>query len=259
MDKVNNSTGKRIDVFGVGVDDLSQKEAVSVILRLARLNDRGHYAVTVNSEFVMMAHRNHDFARILANSDVAVADGWWVANSRLICGGREQDRVTGVDLVENVCKEVRDKPVRIGFLGGFGSVAQEVGKRQQELHPGLKVVFAEPGVPTISYDLRLKKQIDKVGRIDVLFVAYGMGRQEFWIERFRKKVDVGVFIGVGGAFDYLAGKKRRAPKFMQRFGFEWLWRLVMEPTRIWRQRIIPIFFLMFLKKFFQKKILTKIF
>lgn len=257
--KVDGYNSRKIDVFGVGVSDLTKKDAVSGIIRLSKAKDSGHYVVTVNAEFVMMAHRNKDFARILASSDIAVADGWWVANSKLISGGKFQDRITGVDLVENVCKIADEKAVRVGFLGGFDGVAAEVSKRQRKANPGLEVVLAEPGVPTISFDSRLKTRFSKIGRVDVLFVAYGMGKQEFWIDRFRKKVDVGVFIGVGGAFDYLAGAKKRAPKFLQDMGFEWLWRLVLEPTRIWRQRIIPIFFLMFLTKYLKIKFFNKIF
>lgn len=249
----------RIDVFGVGIDDVGSKEAISAICEVAKLHGRGRYAVTVNSEFIMMAHRNREFARILAKSDLAVADGWWVAISKLISGGKEQDRIAGVDLIENVCKISAEKAIRVGFLGGFGGVAEEVARRQVEKYPGLKVAFAKPGEPTIRYDLRLKREIDAVGRIDILFVAYGMGKQEFWIDRNRQKLNIGLYIGVGGSFDYLAGVKKRAPVFMQNLGFEWLWRLVFDPARIWRQRIIPIFFLMILVKFWKVKILSKFF
>ncbi len=257
---VNKNGGKirRIDVLGVGVDDLDEREVEREIVRLAKAPGRGHYLVTINSEFVMMAHRNRKFAQILAKSDLAVADGWFVAKSRLICGGRFGERITGVDLIELASKIADDKPIRIGYMGGFGDVAPSVAKRQLEIHPGIDVVYAKPGEPTISHDSRLKAELDAVGRIDVLFVAFGMGKQEFWIDRMRGKLDIGLYIGVGGAFDYIAGKKRRAPEFMQKIGLEWLWRLVHDPVRIWRMRVLPIFaFLIFLK--LCKKIFFRIF
>ncbi len=257
MKKIDISSRDKINIFGVDVDDISQKNAIKRVLALAKGRKKGNYVVTVNSEFVMLARRNTEFARILANSDLALADGWWIVFLKLISGGSVQERVTGVDLVENVCKAVIDKPIRIGFLGGFGNVAAEVKKRQKSKLNSLKVVLAESGDPTLEADLRLEKRFGEVGRVDVLFVAYGMGKQEYWIDRMRKKLDVGVFVGVGGSFDYIAGLKKRAPAIWQNLGFEWLWRLMMEPTRIWRQRIIPIFFLMIVGKVLTKFIFPK--
>ncbi|MDP2632133.1 MAG: WecB/TagA/CpsF family glycosyltransferase, partial [Candidatus Curtissbacteria bacterium] len=197
-------------------------------------------------------------------------------------GGREHERVTGVDLIEKLCVKSAEKAISVGFLGCFGGVAETVSKRQKEQNPGLKVVFASSGDPAIGYDLRLKKELLGVGRIDILFVAYGMGQQEFWIERNRRslssnknrhslssnrhslssnrhslssnRLDVGVFIGVGGAFDYLSMVKMRAPRQLQNIGLEWLWRLLMEPARIWRMRVLPVFAILVIGQFFAKSL-----
>jgi len=243
----------RVNILGVGVDDVFLEQAVDEVFKLAKPPSRGKYVVTVNPEFVMLAHRNAKFAQILAKSDLATADGVGVASARLIMGGKVHGRITGVNLIENVCQMASDKPIRIGFLGGFGSVAGEVAKRQTQKYPGLKVVFAKPGEPTISHDLRLKKEFDSVGRVDVLFVAYGMGKQEFWIDRMRDKLDIGLYIGVGGAFDYIAGKKFRAPVVLQKLGLEWFWRLILDPLRIWRMRVLPVFAILVFGDFVKKK------
>src|SRR3989344_1523641 len=160
----------KINVLGVSVDDISFEEAVLEILKLARSNvrgKRGKYVVTVNSEFVMLARRNPNFLKILNNADLALPDGQWVVNSKLILGGKEQDRVTGVDVLEKLCKRVAKKAIRIGFLGGFSGVADEVAKRQKKANVGLKVVFSGSGDPSIGHDLRLKESFDKIGRIDI--------------------------------------------------------------------------------------------
>ncbi len=248
----------RIDVFGVGIDDLDKNGVVREILKLARAPGRGHYLVTINSEFIMLAHRNRKFAQILENSDLSVADGWWVAKSRLICGGKAQDRITGVELIEVVSKIAVDNPIRIGYMGGFGDVAAIVAKRQVKEYPGIKIVYARPGELTIGQETKLIKELDATGRIDILFVAYGMGKQEYWIEKMKDKLDIGLYIGVGGAFDFIAGKRKRAPVFLQNFGLEWLWRLLFDPVRIWRMRVLPIFFLMVVVKFLKNKF-SKIF
>lgn len=248
--KKKDPTGKpnRINVFGTGVDDISQKNAVYTILKLARDKKESHLVVTVNAKFVMMARINPEFAKILNGADLALADGWWIAFSKLILGGREQDRITGVDLVEKLTEETSDIPIGIGFLGGFDDVAKKVSERQKTKNKRLNVVFYGSGEPTIGQDLRLKLPDLVNKRVDILFVAFGMGRQEFWIDWARKQLDVGVFIGVGGAFDYLAKVKKRAPKMVQNAGFEWLWRLVNEPQRLWRMRVLPVFLVMLMLK-----------
>ncbi len=239
-----SDSAQKIEILGVRVDDLLFDEAILRILKLADRKNRGKIVATVNSEFVMLARHDPKFRQILNKADLALPDGQWVVNSKLILGGKVHERVTGVDMVDKLCQKVANKPIRIGFLGGFGGVAEEVAKRQREQNPGLKVVFSRSGNPTIGYDLRLKRALNAKKRIDVLFVAYGMGQQEFWINRFRNKVNVGVFIGVGGAFDYLSKAKKRAPKLMQDWGMEWLWRLTHDPARIWRMRVLPEFLLL---------------
>lgn len=238
----------KINILGVDIGDISKKSAIDYILKMAKGPVGGCCVVTINAEFVMLARRNKEFAKILQNADLAVADGWWIAKTRLILGGREQSRLTGVDLVNLLCTTGCEKAIRVGFLGGFGDVAKLVSERQKLQNKGLKVVFAAAGSPAIGYDLRLKRELDRVGRVDILFVAYGMGQQEFWIARNLKKMDVGVFIGVGGAFDYIAGVKRRAPKILQNMGLEWLWRLAMEPSRIVRQGVLPLFFVLVIRQ-----------
>src|SRR3990167_7561524 len=123
---------QKIDVLGVKVDDMLFDEAVSAVFKLAQAKNKGKIVVTVNSEFVMLARRDPKFKKILNNSDLALPDGQWVANSKLILGGMAQDRVPGVDILEEVCKKSANLPITVGFLGGFGGVADEVDKRQKK-------------------------------------------------------------------------------------------------------------------------------
>src|SRR3989338_9452172 len=209
----NRQVIPKIDILGVKIDDISENLAVQKVMELSMDSEKSHYVVTVNTEFVMLARRNRQFLKILNEADQALADGAGVVFSKRIFGGKVQDRITGVDLIEKICQKSANRPIRIGFLGGFGSVAAMVAKRQKIKNPDLKVVFTQSGDPSIGYDLRLKRQLLQLGRIDVLFVAYGMGRQEFWVERNKNDLNIGVFIGVGGAFDYLSMVKKRAPEF----------------------------------------------
>lgn len=249
----------RTNILGVEVDDISKKNALEAIINLAKSEKRGKYVVTVNSEFVMKARRNAEFCRILNNADLALADGVGVVWAKLIFGGKEHDRIAGVNLVEKLCEISAKKAIGVGFLGGFDDVANMVKVRQIAKNPGLKVVFAGPGDLAMGYNLRLKRQLAARGGVDILFVAYGMGQQEFFIDRAKSQLPVGVFIGVGGAFDYLSMVKKRAPGFMQRLGIEWLWRLVTEPRRIWRMRVLPIFAILVILVWFRKTVYSRLF
>lgn len=231
----------KIPILGVSVDDIREKDAISKIIGLATDKRGHHFVATVNSEFVMMARKDEEFAKILQSADLSLPDGAGVVLAKLILGGSRRNRVTGADLVEKLCEKASVLPITIGFLGGFSSVAEIVAKRQRAKFPGLKVAISESGDPTMGHDSRLKSEIFGKKRVDILFVAYGMGRQEFWIARNRNDANVGVFIGVGGALDYLSGLKLRAPVFMRKSGLEWLWRLIFEPSRIWRMRVLPVF------------------
>lgn len=245
---------RKVNILGIEVDDISLKFALDAIIKMAAGEKRGKYVVTVNSEFVMLARRNREFCRILNNADLALADGVGVVWAKLIFGGKEHDRIAGVDLVEKLCEISAKKAIVVGFLGGFGDLANMVKVRQIFKNPGLKVVFADPGDPAMGYDLRLKRQLAARGGVDILFVAYGMGQQEFWIDRVKSQLPVGVFIGVGGAFDYLSMVKKRAPGAAQRSGFEWLWRLILEPRRAWRMRVLPIFAILVFLAWFRKNL-----
>lgn len=231
----------KVAIVGVEVDDLTEREAISQILRMAKDHKGRHFVATVNSEFVMLAKKDHTFANILKGSDLSLPDGAGVVVAKLILGGKEKNRVTGADLIGKICEKSAKLPITIGFLGGFSGVAEIVAKRQTAKFPGLNVNFCEAGDPSKDHDLRLRKAILSKKRIDILFVAYGMGQQEHWIQRNRKFLNVGVFIGVGGGFDYEAGARRRAPVLMRKTGTEWLWRLFWQPKRVWRMRVLPVF------------------
>lgn len=254
---------QKTNVLGVDVDDISSKSAVDTIVKWAGSKKTGKYVVTINSEFVMLARRNRDFLKILNAADLAVADGQWVVWAKLILGGKEHERVTGVDLVEKLCEKCAKKPITVGFLGGFGDVAKMAAKRQTLLNPGLKVAFAGAGDDAIGQDLKLRYDILGKKRVDILFVAYGMGRQEFWIARNKNRYslssnrhNVGVFIGVGGALDYLSTVKKRAPRWLRGVGFEWLWRLFWQPWRAKRMIRVPVFWLLVFRQLLRQKFKT---
>src|SRR3989344_1764518 len=146
--KDDRQTGTKINVFGVGVDDISPQDALSQIIKLAKGVKRGSLAVTVNSEFVMLARRNPKFKEILKSAQLALADGFGVVLAKRILGGKFQNRVTGIDLVEKICAKGAKNTFRVGFLGRFDDVGEGVGSPQKAKNPGLEIVFVGSGTPT---------------------------------------------------------------------------------------------------------------
>lgn len=216
----------KVDILGVKVDSIIQNEALKIIEGFLK-DGEFHYVVTPNPEIVVYAQKDRKFAEILNKADLSIPDGIGLVWAGKILGGKIEERVTGVDLADEICKMAAKNAFTMGFLGGKSNVAVKAAKCQKEKYPGLKVLFASPGDPA--------KPLVEKDRIDILFVAYGFPKQEYWMAKWGQRSGVKVAIGVGGTLDYFAGRVTRTPKFLRNLGFEWLWRLIRQPWRLRRQ------------------------
>jgi len=236
--------GRSLSILGVRVDDVTYEEALAHVERC--IGDGGvHQIATVNVEFIMEARRNRAFKHILAEAGLCVPDGVGVLWASRQQGKPLRQRVAGVDLVERIAARAAEQGWRIYFLGAAQGVAERAATTLAQRYPGLKIAGCYAGSP------RREEEDDIVGWVraaepDVLFVAYGAPRQDLWISRNQARIGVPVAIGVGGAFDFIAGVTQRAPKWMQRSGLEWLHRLLRQPWRLRRQLSIPRFILLVL-------------
>jgi N-acetylglucosaminyldiphosphoundecaprenol N-acetyl-beta-D-mannosaminyltransferase len=218
------------------------------LARIEKFVDSGgrHVVATVNPEFVMRAHEDHDFARVLEGADLCLADGSGVvwAARRQGCG--LAGPVTGVDLIPPLAALCARRQYRLFLLGAAPEVADELARRLRADNPGLQVA-AHSGSPEPSSDAETMGRID-AERPHVLLVAYGAPKQELWIDRLGDRLtNVAVAMGVGGAFDFLTGRVPRAPLWMRRVGVEWLFRLAYQPWRIRRMAVLPIYALRVLR------------
>jgi N-acetylglucosaminyldiphosphoundecaprenol N-acetyl-beta-D-mannosaminyltransferase len=160
----------------------------------------------------------------------------WAAR-RLGCSLREP--VAGVDLVQPLAAMCARRGFRLFLVGAAPGVAHQLAATLRAENPGLQVA-AHSGGPDPSRDAEALKLIHDHGT-QVLLVAYGAPAQELWIDRLRNRLGVAVAIGVGGAFDYLTGRVPRAPEWMRRAGLEWLHRLALQPWRIRRMAVLPVY------------------
>jgi N-acetylglucosaminyldiphosphoundecaprenol N-acetyl-beta-D-mannosaminyltransferase len=226
-------------ILGVRVDAVTFDQALASIEAFIA-EGRPRQVVTVNPEFVMAAQSDAEFRRIINTSALALPDGvgvWW-ASRRL--GRPLPERIPGADLVERLAQLSAQRGYRLFFLGALPGVADRAVEVLRGRYPGLAVAGTYAGSP------RLEEEAANVARVqaahpDVLLVAYGAPAQDRWIARNMSRMGVAVCIGVGGSFDFIAGVRPRAPRWLRRWGLEWLHRLITQPWRWRRMLALPHF------------------
>lgn len=230
---------KRIEVLNVLIDAITMTEAVNKLENF--ITERvPHLVATANAEMVMMAQEDSELAKILKNADLVVPDGAGVVWAARHKGINMPERVAGYDLVQRFLAIAADRGYRIFLFGGSHGVAEKAKAEAERKYPGVKIVgtcngfFNEKTEPDI---------LDKINtsNTDVLLVALGVPKQEKWLSKNLRKLNVSVAIGVGGTFDVMAGTVKRAPLWMQQANLEWLYRLALQPQRAIRMLALPRF------------------
>lgn len=230
----------RVDVLGIGFDRVALAGAVRIILARLRRGERT-FVVTANPEFVMLARRDAELRRIAAEADLVVPDGTGVLVASRLLGDPLPGRAPGRLIVDGIAGGAAAVGATVFLLGAAPGVADRAAGRLRERHPGLVVAGAHAGSPLPEHDDEVAGRVAAAAPA-ILLVAYGMPAQERWIARNLVGLpSVRVAIGVGGVFDQLAGVGATPPRLVHAIGLEWLWRLLREPRRWRRQRVLPIF------------------
>jgi N-acetylglucosaminyldiphosphoundecaprenol N-acetyl-beta-D-mannosaminyltransferase len=237
---------RAIRILDVDVDVVTLPEAVAMICAAIDAR-RGHGAspfqvATVNPEFVMLARRDGDFRRTLHNASLRVPDGVGLQIAARILGTSLRGRVPGVELVDALSESAAQRGDKLFLLGGAPGVAEAAAQRLTRDHPGLAVAGTYTGPPDESGDEQSLAFV-RDSQPEILLVAYGAPLQERWLARNLALSGASVGIGVGGTFDYLSGRVRRAPRWVRGVGLEWLFRLIRQPWRARRQLALPAFLL----------------
>lgn len=247
------SASASTSILGVRVDRVSQQQALDLIEQLIarrRASDNTlpcQQIVTVNTEFVMAAQHNPEFRRAINEAALVVPDGIGVVWGTHYVGTPAPERITGTDTLELIAKRCATLGYRLYLLGAAPGVAEQAAARLQTLAPGLHIAGTYAGSPALAEEEAILERI-RLAEADVLCVAYGAPAQDLWIRRNLSRLPVAVAMGVGGALDFLSGRQRRAPHFMQALGLEWLYRLYREPWRWQRMLAIPHFLLQLVRK-----------
>lgn len=219
-----------IKLLGTSITNASEEVVLEYIFKRLQNKDKKFYIVTPNPEILMRASHSKEYQAILNDATVSLPDGIGVLISGRMTGKHIIGRITGTDLMEKICFEASKKALSIGLLGGRDGVAEKTAECLREKYPGLIVSF-----------IGEEWNGEAKSHIDILFVAFGAPKQEEWIAKNLSKIDVTCAMGVGGAFDFISGKVRRAPRVVRRIGLEWAFRLVRQPWRAKRQLALPQF------------------
>ncbi len=229
----------RSRVLGVAIDRVTRSEALARLDEFVR-EGRPRQVATVNLDFLRLAQRDTGFFAALAGADLVVADGMPVVWLSRLAGAPLPERVAGIDLVDDCAALAAERGYGVYLLGAAPGVASTAAAALRRRYPRLRIVgtLSPPAWPfAAEMDAELVASV-REARPEMLFVALGAPRQDLWLAAHLHELGVPVCIGVGGSFDLLAGRLRRAPGWMQRHGLEWLFRLAQEPGRLWRRYLL---------------------
>ena len=228
-------------LWGVDFDNVSMNYAVSKARGLIQNPDSNSakLIVTLNAIGMETVIDDEEFAEIVGWSSMRLADGSGLCAGMYILGRPVQERVAGIDFAENLCRTAAAEGWPVYFCGAAGDTAVKCAEILQDRFPGLIIAGARDGYFDIR-DESIPESISSTGA-KILLVAMGQPRQEKWVYRHREKLKGILCVGVGGAFDVFSGNLLRAPLWVQKIGFEWLYRMLQEPGR-WRNNLWLITF-----------------
>jgi len=199
------------------------------------LAHQNRFVVTANPEILMYAREHPDYQRVLHQADYITPDGIGVIQGAQILGTPLPERITGYDTLLDLLQWGSEQHQRVFLLGAKPAVLKQVVGKLKQTAPNLVIAGAQDGYYTD--EAAVADQI-VAAKPDMIFIATGFPKQEFFIAKYRHRID-GLWMGVGGSFDVIAGAVKRAPKFWQQHHIEWLYRLIQEPSRFKRMLVLP--------------------
>lgn len=230
---------EKVNILGVHVDMVNISQAADRIMRF--LSEDGFHAVfTPNSEIIMHAYKNPEFADLLNRAELLTADGIGVVYASKILKKPIKERAAGYDIARQVLSKMNYTDHKLFLFGGKPGVAEEAKANLLEDYPELNIVGMRDGYFKEEDETKIVEQINESGA-DIIFVCLGAPKQEEWIDRHRDELNVRVAMGIGGSLDVFAGRADRAPEIFCKTGMEWFYRLCKQPSRIGRMMALPKF------------------
>ncbi|OGC11246.1 hypothetical protein A3K48_01820 [candidate division WOR-1 bacterium RIFOXYA12_FULL_52_29] len=230
-----------VDFSGLKVNNVTLAEAVAKVESLIAAGQPS-LVVTPNPEMIVAAQEDSELRALINSAALRVPDGISMVVVKKLLGDPLKERVSGIDLMQQLLAVSAQKGYKVFFLGSAPGVAEEAARKVREKYPGIRINGTRDGYFQATDEEMLIEQI-KTSKPDILFVGLGAGRQEKWLAANLTKLGVPVSMGIGGSLDAISGKVKRAPALVQKLYIEWLYRLLQQPWR-WRRQIALIKFLL---------------
>lgn len=244
---------KTVNILGVEISIISLEQAVKNIERFVTSGGY-HYICASNVHTVVMSQRDSEFRRITNEADIVIPDGMPLVWAARLLGYSQPERVDGPTLMLELCKRGIVTDYSHFFHGGRDGVPESLAESLTTCFPGLKVAgcYSPPfRALTCKEEKQVVKMINESGA-DILWVGLGAPKQEYWMARHLGRISTPVMIGVGAAFDFHSGTVKRAPRWMQKWSLEWLFRLLQDPQRLLKRYLVSntVFIIKFAMQFF---------
>jgi len=261
MNIKQKNSARSVNICGIKVNIVQIPEVIEIMQVWIRNRDIGNYIAVSNAFDVVLSQKDSKIRDAVNNSSLSVPDGISLVLAARAYGYDLKKRVYGPDLLFEFLKNTQDKGYSHFFYGTTKETLKRLADSLKGQFPKLKVSGTHPSFFrefTAEEKQRVAETINN-SSTDILWVGIGCPRQELWMYDFKDKLKVPVMVGVGAAFDFLSGTKPQAPRWIRDNGFEWLFRLIIEPRRLWKRYFIgnSIFMWLFLKEFVKIKILRK--
>jgi N-acetylglucosaminyldiphosphoundecaprenol N-acetyl-beta-D-mannosaminyltransferase len=229
----------QVSILGIGVDRVTMGEAMAILEGFLS-QSQPKFVITADASGIVQAQDDPEYLNLLQTADLVTPDSigvvWAAKRSHLPIS----ERVSGVDLVGRLCALSADKGHRIFLLGAAPGVAELAAEKLRLLFPGCHIVGTRNGYFPADSDAVVAEEIAKV-KPDILLVAMGIPRQEKFIRATQGVIQAKIAMGVGGSLDVFSGKTKRAPKIIQKLKLEWLWRVILNPSKITKVKTLPVF------------------
>lgn len=229
----------KVRIYGVPISKMSMKQTVDYLAKVIELK-KPHQVITANPIMVMAAQDDPSYLKMMQRAELIVPDGTgvvWAANR---VGQPVAERVPGYDLIHELMKVGEKKHWKVYLLGASNEVIQAAAAKIHTLYPQVSLVGVRDGYFGDAEDAQVIQAIRDAAP-DILLVGRAAANQEPWIGKYKEQLNVPVMMGVGGSFDVLSGKLKRAPVLFQKLRLEWFYRLLQEPWRYKRMLLLPKF------------------
>jgi len=240
---------------GIKIDNITLEEVIEKVKELIK-KGKTSYIVTPNAAHIVLLQKDKEFRKVYENAELVLCDGQPIIWISKIFGEPLKERITGVDLLFSLLQLSSKEKYGVYLLGAKEGIIKRTVENLQKKFPELRIVGYHNGY--FIDDEKMIKEINERSP-DILFIGMGFPKQEKWIFKYIKNLDIKIAVCIGGVFDIVAGKTKRAPVWMQKIGMEWFFRLIQEPKRLWKRYLIgnTLFLWLVFKEFIKIKILKK--